>query len=106
VTLTDNGCEATDQVEVEVTNVTANVSPDQTICEGESIQITASGGTSYEWSTGATNASIQVSPGNTTIYSVTVTINNCEDVADVEIEVVALPVPVSALMKLYAKGRR
>lgn len=95
VTLTDNGCQATDQVEVEVNNVTANVSPDQTICEGEDIQLTASGGTSYEWSTGQTSATISVSPGATTIYSVTVTSNNCEDVADVEIDVE--PVPVAGI---------
>jgi hypothetical protein len=33
--------------------------------------ITASGGTSYLWSTGANTASIQVNPSNTTTYSVT-----------------------------------
>jgi len=93
VTLTDNGCQATDQVEVEVTNVNANVSSDQTICEGESVQLTASGGTSYEWSTGETSATITVLPGNTTTYSVTVSINNCDDVASVEVEVVPVPIP-------------
>ncbi|MEZ5048579.1 MAG: hypothetical protein R2766_02900 [Saprospiraceae bacterium] len=41
--------------------------------------MTASGGTSYEWNTGATTASISVSPNTTTTYSVTVTnADGCE----------------------------
>ncbi|MEZ5048573.1 MAG: hypothetical protein R2766_02870 [Saprospiraceae bacterium] len=37
------------------------------------------GGTSYRWNTGATTASINVSPSTTTTYSVTVTnADGCE----------------------------
>jgi len=92
VSLTDNGCQSTDQVVVEVVNISAVVTPDQVICEGETIQLTASGGASYEWSTGATSSSISVSPGNTTIYTVTVSFNSCHDIADVEVEVIPAPI--------------
>ncbi|MFH1321828.1 MAG: PKD domain-containing protein, partial [Bacteroidota bacterium] len=50
---------------------------DQSICEGETITLTASGGDFYLWNNGATAPSISVSPTTTTIYSVTTTANGC-----------------------------
>lgn len=50
----------------------ATVSGGSTICSGASATLTASGGSAYLWSTGATSASINVSPTSTTVYSVTV----------------------------------
>jgi hypothetical protein len=47
------------------------------ICPSTSTTLTASGGTTYLWSSGATTASITVSPTITTTYSVTVTLNGC-----------------------------
>ncbi|OWY24436.1 hypothetical protein C7N43_36675, partial [Sphingobacteriales bacterium UPWRP_1] len=74
-----NGCTGSDSVTVTVQSATANAGTDQTICEGGSAVLTASGGGSYLWSTGATTSSITVSPGTTTTYAVTVTnANGCE----------------------------
>lgn len=42
------------------------------LCYGESTNMTATGGTQYRWSTGATSASINVTPLATTDYSVNV----------------------------------
>jgi gliding motility-associated-like protein len=41
-----------------------------TICAGQSTTLTATGATSYTWSTGSTAASIVVSPSSTTSYTV------------------------------------
>ncbi|MEZ4802626.1 MAG: hypothetical protein R2797_07605 [Gelidibacter sp.] len=73
VTGTSNGCDATDTVTVTVidTSVTANAGADVSICEGSSATLTATGGSTYEWSTGETTASITVSPDATTTYTVT-----------------------------------
>ncbi|WP_461599365.1 Ig-like domain-containing protein [Winogradskyella sp.] len=49
----------------------ANAGPDQSICQGESVVLSASGGTTYLWSNGETTASIEVSPTVTTTFTVT-----------------------------------
>ncbi len=46
---------------------------DQTICRGTVAALTATGGSSYLWSTGATTSTIVVSPTATTTYTVLVT---------------------------------
>ena len=87
VTVTDaQGCTDTDQVTVFVSSVTANAGPDQTICLGESATLTASGGSSYQWSNGQSTASITVSPNTTTTYTVTVTnAQGCTDTDNVTV---------------------
>ncbi|MBK7336699.1 MAG: right-handed parallel beta-helix repeat-containing protein [Saprospirales bacterium] len=58
------------------------------ICVGFEVTLTASGGVSYEWNTGATSESITVSPAITTIYSVIVTdANGCSSEAFVTVTV-------------------
>jgi len=93
VTVTQNGCETTDDVQVTVNPlaVVANAGADVAICEGSSTILTATGGTSYTWNTGATTASITVSPSATTSYSVTVTDGMTSDTDAVEVTVNALP---------------
>ncbi|QQS27780.1 MAG: choice-of-anchor L domain-containing protein [Sphingobacteriales bacterium] len=53
---------------------TAGISPASTICNGQSATITATGGGTYQWSSGlGTNATITISPTTNTTYTVTVT---------------------------------
>ena len=86
-----NGCESKDTVIVTVTTtdsqspttVTADAGKDQSICSGNSATLTASGGTSYKWSTGETTASITVSPTETTTYSVEVSDGTSSDTDEV-----------------------
>lgn len=56
--------------------VTVNAAPvvsvnSPTICAGQSATLTASGATSYAWSTGSSSSSISVSPSATSVYTVT-----------------------------------
>lgn len=61
-----------------------------TICAGESATLTASGANNYEWNTGATGATFQVSPTTTTIYTVTgtATAGNCSATATASVTVI------------------
>jgi hypothetical protein len=99
VTVTNaNGCSATSSP----TTVTVNAMPVATItpgssttfCAGSSVSLTASAGSSYLWSNGATARSIFVNSGGN--YSVTVTSNGCSTTsAPVTVTVNANPpVPV------------
>jgi len=69
----------------------ADAGEDETICEGDTITLTASGGTSYLWSNGETTASIQVSPSIDTVYDVEVTTNNCSSTDSVSVFVNEVP---------------
>lgn len=69
-----------------------NFSGVDTICDGESTTLTASGGTSYLWNTGSTNDSIVVSPTTNTTYNVVATdVNNCSNSAIIDVVVNNLP---------------
>ncbi|HZW63245.1 MAG TPA: T9SS type A sorting domain-containing protein [Flavobacteriaceae bacterium] len=68
-------------------SVVASAGEDVTVCEGETVTLTASGGENYLWNTGETTASIQVQPSQTTTYSVTVSTGNISDTASVTVTV-------------------
>lgn len=64
------------------------------VCIGNSATITASGGTTYSWSTTENTAAITVTPASTTTYSVTATdANSCSATGAVTVTVNQLPVP-------------
>ena len=62
---------ATNTITVLASPVLSITPSSTTICQGQSATLTASGASSYTWSTGATTASISVTPFNTTSYTVT-----------------------------------
>jgi len=95
ITFTSNENEAlTDTSQITVFNdaLQASAGNDQSICEGEEVSLTATGGTNYLWSTGETTAIIEVNPTETTTYSVTVSNDNGqEDTATVAVTVNEMP---------------
>jgi hypothetical protein len=97
VTVTDqNSCTATATATVTVLpSPDAEIAGPTGICAGELAVLTASGGSSYNWSNGETTASITVDPLATTDYSVTVTnLAGCTDDTDQTLEVFSLPTPI------------
>jgi PKD repeat protein len=97
------GCDMLDSM---VTSVTVKANPTvsvtatpSTICQSQSSVITASGGTSYQWSpatnlSATTGASVTANPTSTTSYNVTVTgANGCSAISAVTINVDQPPVP-------------
>ncbi|WP_179319865.1 T9SS type A sorting domain-containing protein [Winogradskyella helgolandensis] len=88
----DNGQSEEANVTVTVNALpVANAGEDQSICEGSSTTLTATGGVSYLWSTGETTASIEVSPTEESIYTVEVSDNNCSSSDSVTVFVNAAP---------------
>lgn len=93
-----NGCRDTGYVTVTVNPLpTVTISPNVTICAGNSTQLNASGGVSYSWlpTTGLSCTSCPnpiASPATTTNYTVTVTdAKGCVDTGQVEVKVNPLP---------------
>lgn len=88
---TSAGCTNT-----KTTTVVANPIPtvavtNTTVCLGSSTNINASGATTYSWSTGATTASVAVSPTVLTVYTVTGTAAGCTDTKTVSVSINSLP---------------
>lgn len=83
--IADNGGGCTDSASASVsvvTGTTPTITPSGSVylCTGGSVTLTASSGTSYLWSTGATTQAILVSNAGT--YTVTVTDGACYGVSD------------------------
>ncbi|MBF8149557.1 Ig-like domain-containing protein [Winogradskyella sp. F6397] len=96
ITFTTEDGDFTDTSEITVFPEALNpsVGDDQQICEGESITLTANGGTNYVWSTGENSESIEVSPNETTVYTVTVS-DDFEQSEDVNVTVTVNPIPTA-----------
>ncbi|MGZ3863811.1 MAG: T9SS type A sorting domain-containing protein [Bacteroidia bacterium] len=90
-----DGCRtgtATATVTVNATpTVSISAAPSFTICSGTTGTLTASGATTYSWSTGATTASISGTPTVTSTFSVTGTTSGCSSTASSTVTVKATP---------------
>ncbi|KKP52785.1 MAG: PKD domain containing protein [candidate division TM6 bacterium GW2011_GWF2_33_332] len=90
VTVTDaNGCTGTDNISITANPLpVVSAGPDQSACNGASINLTASGGNFYLWNTGDPTATITVSPSSTTTFYVTVTdLNGCTGTDNVTVNI-------------------
>jgi hypothetical protein len=88
----DSGNSDDDSVTITVDELpVADAGDDQTICEGDTVVLIASGGDQYLWSNGETSASISVTPSSDITYSVEVTSNNCTSTDDVSVFVNPIP---------------
>lgn len=86
-----NGCSDSAVASVNVTTLPVITLNPEAICIGQSAVLTADGGTTYSWSTGATTDSITVSPVIPTTYTVTGTTNGCSDSAVASVTINPLP---------------
>jgi len=88
-----NGCGQTTSAPVTVTELplpTAQISGTASYCAGQQTTLTASGGDTYQWSTGATTTSITVTAAGN--YTVTA-FNGCGQVTSAPVTVTELPLP-------------
>lgn len=71
---------------------TATITGTATVCAGDTTTLTVSGGSTYQWNTGATTSSVLISPTTQTSYSVIVFgASSCSDTAIYQVSVNAMP---------------
>jgi hypothetical protein len=91
VTGNNGSCANTKTVQVNV-NTTPTVGVNSaTICSGNNALLTANGALSYSWSTGANTNTVSVSPGGTTVYTVTGTSSGCANTKTTQVTVNTTP---------------
>ncbi len=100
ITVDSNFCQSFDSFTVTVNALpVVSIAGDSAICEGGTDTLTASGGTTYTWSTGDSTPSIQVNPITPTTYTVTVTdVNICSSTDSFSVAVNAVPVVTISLI--------
>ncbi|HBF88340.1 MAG TPA: hypothetical protein DDX39_06820 [Bacteroidales bacterium] len=113
VTGTDvNGCENTDQITINITEITANAGSNQEITNGSTATLSgsATGGTAYTYSWEPTTSLVDpdvqnpttISLGATTIFTLTVTDTNtgCQDTAQVIVTVTGGALSITAMVDI------
>ena len=94
VTGTDaNGCQNTDQVDVTVNPLPViDAGVDQTVCDGDQVTLSGSGGVNYIWDFGVQNDVAFAPPAGINVYAVIGTdVNGCENIDNVEVTVEPVP---------------
>ncbi len=93
VTNTITGCPNSDWVYVnQISGLYVSVSGNSVVCQGNAVSLTASGATSYTWSTGSNATSINFVPSTSTVVTVTGQSGNC--VGSTVVPIVVNPNPV------------
>jgi gliding motility-associated-like protein len=103
------GCFNSNSTQTIAINVTAtptvNITPaTPSICPGDTATLTASGATTFKWSTGTTNDTIRPHPGDTTKYYVVGSNGACTDTAKVTLNVGKVVVKATASSPILCSG--
>ncbi|TAL58934.1 MAG: PKD domain-containing protein, partial [Bacteroidetes bacterium] len=96
VAIDSSGCNVADTFFLIITVLPQplTVATGDTICQGETATLLASGGNTYQWSNGATGSAITVNPTVTTSYTVTVSNSMCMN--DTAVMAIVTPSSVAA----------
>jgi gliding motility-associated-like protein len=79
--------------------------PNITVCSGQNTTLTATGGGTYLWNNGNTNAAITVSPTSNTSYTVIVSFGSCSDTTNAMATVVPSPTVALSNDQTLCKGQ-
>ena len=93
VMVSSGSCKDSAKVTVTVSPpISAGISGTSSICTGSNTTLTATGGGTYVWNTGATTSSINVSPVVSTGYTVQINKNGCSKDTNITVAVTNPPV--------------
>lgn len=106
VTVDDGNCSAIDSVDVTVEPTpVGSISGNTSVCDGNSVTLTASGGGTYLWDDNSTNPIRTVSP--TTDSTFTVIVSNaagCADTLNHTVTIDTLPIPNTTGVRVVCPG--
>jgi len=109
VDVTDSlGCLVQDSVDVDFSSApVVSLSPDTTICDGDSAVLRAGGNYFFAWDNGVTSSHNTVSPNVLTTYSVLITDSfGCDNSGQIEVDVLPQPMAViSGAVDTLCKGQ-
>jgi hypothetical protein len=71
--------------------LTVTISGSNTVCNGQAVNLTAGGASTYSWNTGSTSSTIAPTPTTTTTYSVIGSSGSCSNTAVTTVTVNTLP---------------
>ena len=74
------------------------------LCDGQTATLSASGATTYSWSTGSGGSSITVTPSVTTSYSVTGTLNGCANTTTISQNISVFDLTANASNTIVCSG--
>ncbi|OFX81274.1 MAG: hypothetical protein A2X12_00700 [Bacteroidetes bacterium GWE2_29_8] len=108
LTAYSGSCIDADTVIITVSNfIPANAGPDQTICKGETIILSATtGADKYSWDNNKTTQNINVKPNITKTYKLTMTTGNCSGTDNVIITVNPIPTVNAGNDQTICKGTK
>jgi hypothetical protein len=103
---TAQGCSSSDAVSVTVfPAATINAGNDVTICQGPTVTLSGSGGTSYSWNNGITNGTAFTPPSGATTYTVTGTnVSGCTGTDQVLVTVNSNPIVNAGIDQAICPG--
>lgn len=88
---TNGTCNGTQTISI-VVNASPTVAVNNTTtCSGTSVNLSATGATTYSWNTGATTSTVSVAPTSNAIYTVTGTTTGCSNTKTVSVTVTGSP---------------
>ena len=90
VTVTINGCTATDTIKISEHDLNYTLYGDSSICQNDTAELTISTNASFIWSTGDTDSTINVSPTSTETYYVTIQDTMCSIIDSITVQVSTL----------------
>ncbi|MBI3501386.1 MAG: gliding motility-associated C-terminal domain-containing protein [Bacteroidetes bacterium] len=105
VVVDSSGCTDTASITINViATPTATISPNISVCAGQTVTLNASGGNNYSWNTGQTTSTITATATAAATYSVIVSNGNCSDTASTSVSILSSPSPTITGNNLLCTG--
>jgi gliding motility-associated-like protein len=105
VTGANGSCVSTQTTAINIGSAISISVNNPTICAGETTTLTASGATTYTWSTSSNSSSITVNPSSTTVYTISGTNGSCSGANTATVTVNTAPTVTTGVVSGICSGQ-